>query len=250
MTRRWAFVLAAAAVGWGAPASIAAAAPAPLIAEGYAHGYAGLFRVGLDGRRSRITRELVDAHRLSPDGRRLAYVASSAVRLIGLDGLHRRTLLRYGSRSVFQLRWSPNGRRLALIALTAEETDPQVIVIDVASGAQRVVPAPEAPVGDVHGFFGLTWAPDSRQLALEEATATRPPGSVSYSPAKHGIRILDADGGPFRTLTTTAQPVLNDGALAFSPRAATLAVGGERGIELWGADGRPIGPWLRIRWVR
>jgi Tol biopolymer transport system component len=218
--------------------SVAVAAPAPLVAEGYKHGYAGLFRVGPDGRSRSITREAVDDVKLSPDGRRLAYIAPNAyaVRVVGLDGRRKRTLLRYGSdHAVFQVRWSPNGRRLALTVLTADETDPQVVVIDVRSATKRMVPTPAAPANGTHGFTGLTWARDSRRIAVDESMALR--GPVEFMPAGHAIRILDADGGAPQTLTATSQRVATDNGLAFSPRGEMLAVGGERGIELWSSDG-------------
>lgn len=153
----------------------------------------------------------------SPDGRTIAYSATAATstRVESVDAVSKKVVRVVGTGSgpsvpnptaiwlqdvdggeaqrisgedlsVREFAWSPDGRRFA--ALTKSEAGPgnQVVVINRATGAARVI-------AEGAGGFGtrrqvLDWSPDGSRVAFAR---TDPAGHIGY-----WIGVVSADGGP------------------------------------------------------
>jgi dipeptidyl aminopeptidase/acylaminoacyl peptidase len=111
--------------------------------------------------------------RLSPDGRRVAYVVSridraanayrSAIWIAPLDGSEEPRQLTSGERSDDQPRWSPDGHWLAFVSSRdggEEKAHGQLYVLPAAGGEPR-----RLTDGD-EGVESIAWSPDSSRIAF------------------------------------------------------------------------------------
>ena len=167
--------------------------------------------------------------RLSPDGRRVAYVVNgidgeanlyrSAIWVAPPDGSEEPRQLTSGERSDHSPRWSPDGRWLAFVSNRDGEEEK-------AHGELYVLPAdggePRRLTDGDEGVDSIAWSPDSRRIAFarrvrdeayeEEDERRRPPrrftrvffklDSVGWTGdrRKH-VFVVDLDGGDERQLT-------------------------------------------------
>jgi dipeptidyl aminopeptidase/acylaminoacyl peptidase len=112
--------------------------------------------------------------RLSPDGRRVAYVVNridaeanryrSAIWLAALDGSEEPTRLTSGERSDGSPRWSPDGRWLAFVSNRAgedEEKAPDELYVLSADGGE-----PRRLTEGKEDVQSIAWSPDSQRIAF------------------------------------------------------------------------------------
>jgi dipeptidyl aminopeptidase/acylaminoacyl peptidase len=112
--------------------------------------------------------------RLSPDGRRVAYVINridaeanryrSAIWVAALDGSEEPTQLTSGERSDGSPRWSPDGRWLAFISNRAgddEEKAPAELYVLAADGGE-----PRRLTEGKEDVQSIAWSPDSQRIAF------------------------------------------------------------------------------------
>ena len=199
--------------------------------------------------------------RISPDGRRIAYVRRSAdimsdrmrstIWLVDVASGEQQPLVT-GPGSHSSPRWSPDGTRLAYVS-TGEGGAPQLFVRWMASGsAVRLTGLPNSP-------NGLEWSPDGRHIAyamlvpddgakLGAAPASKPEGAqwaapleiidkVTYradgegylKPGFSQIFLIPSTGGAARQLTWGKYN--HDGQFSFTPDARSLLVSGNRNPE-------------------
>ena len=205
----------------------------------------------------------------SPDGRTVALASRGWLWLLDLETRHARRLTAGGAVDA-RPAWSPDGARLAFVRDSGDET--AVVVLDVASGAERVVA--EEPGLELDP----TWTPDGgalvyaaagergvglRRLDLatgERSVVTDAPG-LAVAPAVHPdgqrvvylakrgaeeVRLLDLAPGDERVLF--AGRILSQTRPALSPDGQTvaLAVPRDDGWELVLADLDDPGPTLRL----
>src|SRR5256714_2155546 len=127
-----------------------------------------------------MTPEDVDAHtsvgapRLSPEGRRLAYVVShtdeeanayrTAIWVAPLDGSTEPRQFTSGERNDGSPRWSPDGRWLAFVSNRDGEDEKK------AKGQLYVLPAdggePQRLTDGKESVEAIAWSPDSRRVPL------------------------------------------------------------------------------------
>lgn len=111
---------------------------------------------------------IADLARLSPDGKRLAWVDNrTTVRVEPVEGAPHAgsSILTFDPKHpIWDVAWTPSGRRLAVLTETANPADMEAVVAD-ADGAHRHVVS--------HGMFftkdanvGLTWRSDDRLLVV------------------------------------------------------------------------------------
>ncbi|HXH05172.1 MAG TPA: S9 family peptidase, partial [Vicinamibacterales bacterium] len=175
--------------------------------------------------------------RISPDGRRVAYVVSAAsyeqdayeaVLYVVPSAGGAPVRLTYGTR-IFnrplpspQLRWSPDGSHLSFLGLAGDR--PQVFVMGADGGEARAVTA--AP----EGVIAYEWAPDGRRLAY--VAADPPPADeerrrqeksfvIQVHRPDRPVRlwVQDAGGGAAQALTPADQFVAG---LDWSPDGSRL----------------------------
>jgi len=114
--------------------------------------------------------------RISPDGRRVAFVRTgrdhhAEVRVISASGGHSRLLLRDALQPV----WSPDSRRIAVLLDTAPgtpEARSDVATIDVRSGAVHTIAPAGLPTG-------VSFSPRGDELASTSTTPAAAPLGVS-----------------------------------------------------------------------
>jgi serine/threonine protein kinase/Tol biopolymer transport system component len=131
---------------------------------------AQLFEVPVLGGGARLILDDIDTSvTFSPDGREIAFVrglpsaGAASVMVANVDGTNVRTLATRKPPVQFPLRaiaWSPNGRYIA--APGANGLRAEVVIIEVATGAEQVLPTP----GDWRQVNSVAWLPDGFSLLV------------------------------------------------------------------------------------
>ncbi|MDX6473862.1 MAG: hypothetical protein QOK22_2678 [Gaiellaceae bacterium] len=196
--------------------------------------------------------------RVSPDGRRVAYVVSStdreqaearsAIWVAPLDGSEEPRRFTFGEKRDGSPRWSPDGRWLAFVSNRGDEkAQGQLYVIPAEGGEARRLTDLKESVGDV------TWSADSTRLAFtarvrdeaydEEDEKKRAPrrftrimqklDSVGWTGDRRShVFVADLDGDEPRQLTDGD---CENGAPAWSPDGTRIVFGSLRG-ERWDTE--------------
>jgi Tol biopolymer transport system component len=161
------------------------------------------YSIDLNGRHQR---EIVSvegrAPTLSPDGKRLLYMAGTftAVRLMvsATDGSDAQQITD-GSSIAWNSRWSPDGKRIAFTGRNDPKSELAVFVMNPDGSEQRQVShiAPEEG-----GAQSPAWSPDGRQLAIQV-------NSRKQKNAAH-IWIVDIATGEAHKLAAHDQPYLDE----------------------------------------
>ena len=123
--------------------------------------------------------------------------------------------------------WSPDGAELAFLRTDPTSGILEIVVIGVATGAERVISPPEGPTASF-GALELAWSPDGGKLAfsaVREETMEDPVTGEPVVAAQYEIVTIDLDG--------TGEQVVSAGAPG-SRRAATLE---EDRAPAWSPDG-------------
>jgi len=170
--------------------------------------------------------------KLSPDGKKLAYLNAGQVWMVHLDSAGKGRKLFHSRGSQSNMRWSPDGTRLAFVS---SRTDHSFIgVYDVASSTIQFLD----PSVDRDG--NPVWSPDGKQLAFTRTPNVR--NRLPFVPAREGhpwsIRIADISTGKTKELWS-AKP----------GRGSVL----HQGIPvvdnmLWWMGDRIVFPWERDGW--
>jgi eukaryotic-like serine/threonine-protein kinase len=113
-------------------------------------GRQNLWRVPAIGGAPRLLLESASDVDASPDGSRIAYIASTGdsagvrarLMVARADGTGARELWSEGSAAVASPRWSRDGRRIVLVRTGSQNAPSTLIVVDAASGSAREYPAP------------------------------------------------------------------------------------------------------------
>ena len=165
-----------------------------------------LWIVGADGRNHRPLVKNASSPRWSPDGGRIAYVASEAggaqifVRWMDSGATAQVTRLQHGPRS---LAWSPDGTMLAFVMGVPEETRP----------LSKPLAKPE----------GAEWA---EPLKVIEKLIYREDGAGYLPDERAQVFVVSAEGGTPRQLTTGSFD--HDGPLAWTPDGKLILLGANR----------------------
>ena len=159
----------------------------------------------------------------SPDGRRLAYVASPqaespppSVHLVDADGRHDHELPAAGQ-PMEQPAWSPDGRRIAYVSHRDEDATDVYLVNADGSGAHRLTTA--AAADDEPAF-----SPDGHRVAF-----------TTYGGAGNDdLAVMNADGSGLHRLTSRAAYEYSP---AWSPDGGRIAYARDGAIHVMRADG-------------
>ena len=140
----------------------------------------GIFVMERSGRVRLVARDGL-APAWSPDGRRLAFVASGAggqseLYIADADGRHRATLTRSPGADEATASWAPDGRRLVV------ERDRRLFVIGADGRGERLLTAGSSP----------TWSPRGGRIAF-----------VSDRTGTDNLYVVDANGRGLRRVTTS-----------------------------------------------
>jgi serine/threonine protein kinase len=140
-----------------------------------------LWRVSfLGGTPKKIVDSVIAPTGWSPDGRHMAFLRRPGTTLIVADGdgSHERVLATRRLPAVFTRgqvhpTWSPDGRRIALLGEDSSRglTTKQLVVVDVASGVEQVVPL---PLSSVAPGTGLAWLDPGSLVVSRAAEAGAP----------------------------------------------------------------------------
>jgi eukaryotic-like serine/threonine-protein kinase len=222
-----------------------------------------LYQVPVLGGGSRLILEDVDTVvSFSPDGTQFAFVrgfpdeGKSAVIVANADGSNTRAIATRKRPLAFPLEgiaWSPDGRSIAVTGSNASHLRGDIVVVDVATGSERVLPTP-----DWRQVSRVAWLPDgSGLLATAQESAAEASSQVflvSY-PSGSARRITNdlstyfglsvaPDGRSFvcirneRLATIWTMP-LTDASKAVAISADAGADDGIHGIS-WSPDGRIV----------
>ncbi|MEV4339824.1 amidohydrolase family protein [Streptomyces sp. NPDC049590] len=175
-----------------------------------------------------------------PDGRALLYCTDrdglTAVRRLHLDSGHDEPVT--GPGRLYPAP-SPDGTRLA-----CQDTSGNVLLRDLATGAERVLARPLAADGPPGA---PTWSPDGRHVAFCDRNRLNHRFREGY----HLIRVLDTRTGSERRHLPAAHQSLSDRAAAgpvWSPDGRGMALVAESALWLLPVtgDGTPAGPARRL----
>ncbi len=130
-----------------------------------------LYQVPVLGGGARLILEDVDTSiTFSPDGRQFAFLrgypdeGKSAVIVANADGTGQRQLATRARPLHYLLEgiaWSPDGKTIAATGASSEELRGQVVLVDVASGTETVLPTP-----DWRSVWRVAWLPDGSALLV------------------------------------------------------------------------------------
>jgi eukaryotic-like serine/threonine-protein kinase len=130
-----------------------------------------LYRVPVLGGGARLIAEDVDtAATFSPDGSQLAFLrgapdaGESYIIVAGADGTNQRKLAvrkRPLNFTLLSLAWSPDGKSIAATGNNESELSGQVVIVDPASGTERVLATPQWRV-----IGGVAWLADGSGLLV------------------------------------------------------------------------------------
>lgn len=172
----------------------------------------GIYRATIAGGRPRLVVPGarggggLDRPRLSPDGRRVAFMRAQplgkwSINLVSRDGGGERQLSPPGL-SASSPAWSQDGKRIAF-AVQGADGRWQIALVPAGGGKMRVL-------RDAGGSDSYpTWSPDGRRIAF-----------VRQSGSAESIYVRDVAGGPPRRLTP---PTLDAIQPAWSPRGDEIA---------------------------
>jgi len=159
---------------------------------------ANLYQVPILGGGARLVLEDVDtAVTFSPDGREFAFirgypaVGKSAVMVANADGSNLRELISRAQPLLFPnlgIAWSPDARRLAVTGRNTGELRGQIVIVDIASKTETILPTP-----DWRQISRVAWLPDGSGLL---ANAQESAGEASSQ-----IFLVGYPGGESRRLT-------------------------------------------------
>ncbi|MGE0596933.1 MAG: prolyl oligopeptidase family serine peptidase [Hyphomonadaceae bacterium] len=194
--------------------------------------------------------QYADQPRISPDGRRVAYVRVAgdimtdrfrrSIWMVDEDGRNHRPLVQ-GVGSYAQPVWSPDGRAIAYVANEGQSAELRVFYVDTQRSATLTRLA--------GGANNIAWSPDGRSIAFqafveEEGGASagmpeKPEGAEWAEPARVIDRMIyRADGAGYLPAGFTQIFVVPaDGG---SPRQLTYAARDHDGRMSWSRDGRRL----------
>jgi dipeptidyl aminopeptidase/acylaminoacyl peptidase len=186
------------------------------------------------------TMPLVAGPRLSPDGKRVAYVVTRAdltrsvydsdVWMIDADGANQRQLTRSEANDN-EPRWSPDGK---LLAFLSDRTGGRssIFLADPNGGEPRQLTNENAPVRDYE------WSPDGKSIAFlrtdpptpddERRTRERDDARVVGEGKRHAhLHVIDVESGAVRRLTSGPWSIFS---FSWSPDGKSIAF--DRGTGL------------------
>ena len=192
-----------------------------------------------------------------PDGRHIAFLASSGAFIAEADGTNIRPLELGTVEFDGELAWSPGGTQLAFTSRQNGADDVRVSIADVdAAGA--VTALRQLPLDvEMSAISTPTWSPDGSALAVQLGLPPLPDGTVRSSQ----VGIFDSDGSGYRIVGPTV-PV-GSGNVVWSPDGRSLVVQGDAwtwedgtfGGDLWSVDvatgeateiTTPVDSWQRL----
>ena len=170
-------------------------------------------RILPEDRVGRATRESIEEHAWSPDGKQVAVITERLLRgegelfykqtsldVVDADGSNRRRLIDEKA-LLFGLAWSPDGNRIAFTRI--HDNKASLLTIDRnGAGLSEVVDLPEAGT--------LIWSPNGTQIMLTTNTA------YYYSPPH--LYLVEADGSAIRRLGSGLYDA------AWSPDGSRMAI--------------------------
>jgi Tol biopolymer transport system component len=187
-----------------------------------------LYQIGVLGGGARLVLEDVDtALSFSPDGRQFAFIrgypdnGKSAVIVANADGSGVRELIARSLPLSFPLEglaWSPDGKTIAVTGDHAEQLRGQVVLVDVASGTEKLLQIPE-------------WRAVSRLAWLRDGTGLLVNAQESAGESSNQIFLVSYPAGTSRRLTNDLSSYSG---LGVSPDGrAFVAIRNERRAAIW-----------------
>ena len=187
-----------------------------------------MYQVAVLGGGARLIAEDVDtAVTFSLDGSKLAFLrgipdqSTSAVIVANVDGTGQRQLATRKLPLAFVLQglsWSPDGKSIAATGANATQLRGQVVIVDVASGAERVLPTP-----DWRQVSRVAWMPDGAGLLVN--------AQESAGEASNQIFMVSYPSGSARRLTSDLSSYLG---LAIAPDGRSfVCIRNERRAAIW-----------------
>jgi Tol biopolymer transport system component len=187
-----------------------------------------LYQVPVLGGGARLILEDVDTSvTFSPDGREFAFIrgypteGKSAIVVANADGTGARQLavrsrpLQYPLQGIA---WSRDGKSIAVSGANEEELRGQVVIVDAASGAERVLPTP-----DWRAVTRLAWMPDGSGLLVN--------AQESAGESSNQIFLLSYPSGAARRLTND---LTSYSGLGVAPDGQSfVAIRNERRAAIW-----------------
>lgn len=175
----------------------------------------------------------------SPDGSRLAFTrdlgsCNTNIWTINANGTGARQITYRDQPNTFACQleptWSPDGSQLAFLRTNPSTFVAEIVVIDVESGAERVI-SPPGGSGESFGALELAWSPDGAKLAFSAVREEMMEDPITGEPepaAQYEIVTINLDGSGERIITAGAPG---------SRRAATLE---EDRAPAWSPDGSQL----------
>jgi len=172
-----------------------------LVVETDRYGFSDLERIGLDGRRERLTSDPAGSYEptASPDGKQLVYVSSrdgdAELYRVNLDGKDLLRLTRSRGDDTGPVH-SPDGRRIAFLST---RRGPARVHVMNADGSRPRALDEEPTIGEAQPV----WSPDGAWLAY--VVAQPESSSLRIVRVEDGSRVAE-DRGAFRDETPTFSP--------------------------------------------